>query len=41
MKTVNSISIIISPVDFVTLNGVRFDGTQYNIIGRGFIWRIK
>ena len=36
MKIVNYISLIISPVDFVTLNGVRFDGTPDNLIGRGF-----
>jgi len=36
MKIVNSISIRISPVDFVTLNGVRYAGKSYNIIGRGF-----
>ena len=41
MKTANSISIIISPVDFVTLNGVRYNSTSYNIIGRDFFGRIE
>jgi len=36
MKTVISIPIIISLVDFVALNGVRYYSTSYNIIGRGF-----
>jgi len=36
MKTVTCISLIISLVDFVTLNGVRYNSTSYNIIGSGF-----
>ena len=36
MKTVTSISLIIFPVDFVALNGVRYYSTYTNIIGRDF-----